>query len=124
MTVEELILQLNQLPLDAEVCVDNDPIRYLDMMPHYYDGRLSFVNRDDKEKPIKCGWRNNGSKVKLICDSVEDAILDNPEIEVDLGSRKNEEWVKPWIEKKRIEGQDLQQKIKERREEAENRKKE
>ncbi len=112
MLVKELIDLLLEEDQEAEVCVCNDPIRYIDSMPYYYDGRLSFVERDEKEVPVKCGWRNSGTKVKIVVDTVEDAILDNPEVEVEFSAYGSEKWV----ENTRIEGRNLQAKLKEIRE--------
>ncbi len=109
MTAEELIFQLQQLPSDVEVCVGNNPIRYVDgPLPYYYDGRLSYVTRGmtDGPYPIKCGWRNKGDKIKLALDTVEDAIFENPNIEVEYP--ENDENRKTWVEEIRAEARQHQ----------------
>lgn len=73
---------------EVEVCVGNCDIRYVDMMPAYYDGKLQTLKYDDEDMIIGGKYHTKGSKIKLVPYSISDAIswgidYDEREIEID-----------------------------------------
>lgn len=86
MKTSELIKELTELdPTDeCEICIKNHPVSSVDRMPYYWDGRLEEVIRDHRYIPTKVGYPNHGSKIKIYFDTIEDALLDNPDAELDL----------------------------------------
>jgi hypothetical protein len=95
---------------ECEVSVGNDPVRFVDRQPYYYDGRLKYVEYDDNNRAVKCGFRNTFPKVKIFYDTLEDVIVDNPEVEVDLsgyGSHDLDAFLAK-VENWRQQGRDLE----------------
>lgn len=86
MKVSELIKKLQELDPNDEaiVCVENHPVSSVSRMPWYWDGRLEFIERDKTHTPIKVGYKDTGSKIKIYYDTLEDALMDNPDAELDL----------------------------------------
>jgi hypothetical protein len=86
MKVSELIKELQELdPNDeCQVCVGNSPLRWVERLPWYYDGRMTFIEYDTRSIPIKGGYPNHGSKIMFHYDTLEDALMDNPDMELDL----------------------------------------
>ena|SRR5271165_2954595 len=84
MKTNELIKLLQEADPNNEcdVCVGNRPIYCIDRLPYYYDGRAEFVECKD-DVPIKCGWRGDCDKIKIIPYDLEDVICDYPDIEID-----------------------------------------
>jgi hypothetical protein len=87
---------------DAECCVGNQDILFVEKQPAYYDGRLEVLERDANGY-IKAGRvESNGFKVKIHTAGIEDIIYDNPELPVYINAgnyNSNEEWansVKKW----------------------------
>lgn len=115
MKVSELIKELQELdPLDeCEICVDNHPISSVSRMPYYWDGRLEQVIRDHRYIPTKVGYPNHGSKIRIYFDTIEDALLDNPDAELDLSGityqGKIEEWRMKDIEKWKQQGYEFRE---------------
>lgn len=112
MTTAELIGLLRQEDPDgtAEVCVGVNPVWFVEHLPAYYDGRLEFVERVNG-KPVRAGWRVDGSKVRIRTDDVETAIYDNPDVEIiepphEQGRRAE------WVEKTRAEVREIKQRLK------------
>lgn len=94
----------------AEVCVGTAPVWFVERVPAYYDGRLEFVERVNG-KPVRAGWRADGSKVRIRTDDVETAIYDNPDVEIvepayEQGRRA------AWVEKTRAEVREIKQQLK------------
>lgn len=50
---------------EAECCIGNTDIHYVDAMPAYYDGRAQIVERDGY-RPTKLISKASGQKVKII----------------------------------------------------------
>ena len=69
---------------ECQVCISNHPVKNVDRMPYYYDGRLEFVERDEHHEPIKIGYRAGGHKIKIQYDTLEDALIEKPDVELDL----------------------------------------
>lgn len=107
MTTAQLIELLKQEDPEgtAEVCVGVNPVWCVEKMPYYYDGRLEFVERV-KGLPVRAGWRNEGSKVKIRTDDIESAIYDNPEVEIVEPLRSDGRHT-AWVESKRKESREL-----------------
>lgn len=87
MKTNELIKLLQEADPDneCEVCSSNDIIIGVDRMPSYWDGRLMKVERDENHDPVKLSYVSSGNKIKLLIDCFEEAIYDNPDVEVDFG---------------------------------------
>lgn len=56
---------------EAECCIGNTDIHYVDAMPAYYDGRAQIVERDGY-RPTKLISKASGTKVKIIPWSFDD----------------------------------------------------
>lgn len=116
MKTSELIKELQELdPFDeCIICVSgNYPVSNVSRMPWYYDGRLEFIDRDHKNIPVKAGYKASGSKIKIYFDTLEDAFIDNPNVELDLSGityqGKIEERYMKNIEKWKEEGRKFQE---------------
>ena len=72
---------------DAECCVDNEDIHFLEVLPGYYDGRLQVFTRDPALAPyfdiVAAKITSSGTKVKIRHMSIRELLLDNPEMPVD-----------------------------------------
>lgn len=90
---------------ECVICVNNHPVTWIDRQPYYYDGRLEYIERDSHNNPVKVGYKAGGQKIKIFYDTVEDALLDNPNAELELSGityndQVNEHYMKPiehWI---------------------------
>jgi len=67
---------------EAYVCVGNHPVRWIEKLPYYYDGRMEWVERDEHGDPVKVGWPSGVQKIKIHEDTIEDALMDNPDAEI------------------------------------------
>ena len=80
---------------EAECCVDNEDIHFLEVLPGYWDGRLQVFTRDPALTG-KCfdivGAKITaaGTKIKIRHLSIEDLLQDNPEMPVDTSSTGSE----------------------------------
>lgn len=89
----------------ADVCVSNYPVSYVDLQPYYYDGRQQFIEKDDKGNYVRGGYPTGTFKLKIFYDTLEDALLDNPDMELDLSgityegkvSERHMEAINEWI---------------------------
>lgn len=107
MKTNELIEELKKLDPDNEcdVCISNHPIRCVDRMAWYWDGRKETVIRNEGGEPILVGYISGCDKIKLIADSIEDALLDNPECPIDVSGityegkidARRQEWLDHWV---------------------------
>lgn len=86
MKTSQLIKLLQEADPNDEctVCISNHPVSDVDRMPYYYDGRLEYIERDEHHNPIKVGYKAGGQKIKIHCDTIEDALMDNPDAELIL----------------------------------------
>lgn len=115
MKTSELIKELQELDPNDEcvICVSNHPVSDVGRMPWYYDGRVEFIERDRKNIPTKAGYPNHGSKIKIYFDTLEEALIDNPDVELDLSGityqGKVEERYMGNIEKWKEEGREFQE---------------
>jgi hypothetical protein len=113
--VSELIKQLLELDPDDEcaLCVNNHPIRCATREPTYWDGRAQFVERDHAFIPIKAGYKSGGCKISFHYDTLEDALMDNPDVELDLSGityqDKVEERYAKQIERWKQQGYEFQE---------------
>lgn len=85
MKTNDLIAMLQQTDPEneCEVCVGNCPVWLLDKLPWYYDGKRQSVERKDGW-PIRGGYPGWGMKLNIRYDDLEGALLDNPDMELDL----------------------------------------
>lgn len=111
MKTKELIKRLNDADPtgEAEVCVDNTDILFVEALPAYYDGYLQVLIRDKTKEPyynvVGAKYVNEGKKVCIHQHSIEDAIIENPELPVDLpdGSPVNNKYYLALLEQYRCE---------------------
>ena len=104
MKSKELIRQLQKHDPtgEIEVCIDNQPIYFIENLPAYYDGLLKTLIQD--ESKIDKGYSitgvrlvMNGRKLVLKYVEMEDVISENTDAIVDLSDldpRRQAEWSK------------------------------
>lgn len=68
---------------ECTVSVGNCPVRWIEKLPYYYDGRLQHIERDASGKVVKVGWKSGGHKLKIHYDTIEDALMDYPDAEIE-----------------------------------------
>jgi hypothetical protein len=68
---------------ECTVSVDNCPVSFVERLPYYYDGRLQCIERDASGKVIRVGWKAGGMKLKIHYDTIEDALMDYPDAEIE-----------------------------------------
>jgi hypothetical protein len=72
---------------EAEVCVSNQDILDVASMPAYYDGRQEILIRDES---LNCydviGGKitSLGTKIKIITHGLDEALMDHPDLPIDL----------------------------------------
>lgn len=89
---------------EAECCIDNCDITFVDPLPGYYDGRLEILERDVNNYIIGGKISASRKKVKIHYMSLMDAISDYPELPIDLSESNDngkfyEKTVEIWREK-------------------------
>jgi hypothetical protein len=86
MKTSQLIKLLQEADPNDEciVCINNHPVNDVARMAYYYDGRLEHIERDENNNPIKVGYNLGGQKIKILYDTIEDALMDNPNVELEL----------------------------------------
>jgi hypothetical protein len=104
---------------ETEVSVCGRDIIEIAMYPAYYDGRLEVLERDETKSDVadfqivKGRMVCSGNKIIINPLSIEEALLDNPEMPVEI--EESTEWRTMLVEKWRDEGRRLKEEIKERR---------
>ena len=111
MKTNELIELLKKVDPNNEcdICVDNHPVSNAYKTEYYYDGRLESVERDANWHPIRGGYPDDGFKVYIKYDTLEDALRDNPDMELDLSgityegkvNQRYKECIDEWIKEGR-----------------------
>ena len=122
MIVKELIKQLQEADPTGElpVCVGNYDIYLVDCMPAYYDGTLQQLVRDESiikgYNVVGAKFIANGFKVSIVSESIEDAILENPELPVEYAGYLNDgdKYYKRDVEEWREKSRELEKTINER----------
>ena len=103
---------------ENEVSVCGRDIVEITMYPAYYDGALEVLERDETKSDVpefqivKARMVRSGVKIVINPLSIEEALLDNPEMPVEVENPT--EWRMMLIEKWREEGRNLQKETKER----------
>ena len=69
---------------ECYVCVSNHPVSWIEKLPYYYDGRMEWIEKDEHGTPVKVGYPGGKQKLKIHYDTVEDALMDNPDAELIL----------------------------------------
>lgn len=99
MTVKELIEALQKQDPSEEVCVGNRPIYFISSEPSYWDGPLQVLIQD-KANPyynVKgAKFVRSGSKVQVHILTIEDALLEDPDMPVECGNARDEALVAQW----------------------------
>lgn len=102
---------------EAECCIGNADIHFVDLAPAYYDGRLQILQRDESSpyyNIIGGKITASGMKVFIRALSLEDVLLDDPEAPIDLSEcQDNGNRYADAIEQWRKDGRELQKEIKE-----------
>ena len=78
------ILQKEDPNDECTVCVGVHPVSWVQKAHWYYDGRLQLIERDKNNSIIKVGYKAGGNKLKLHYDTLEDALMDYPDAELEL----------------------------------------
>lgn len=110
MKTKELIKLLQEEDPNGEldVVIGNAPVILVEKLPAFYDGKLERFD-DAVPFPTKARYVNDGHKISLRSYSIEDALWDNPDLEVVCPS----EYYENYIEKIRQEVIDCINKIEE-----------
>lgn len=78
----------------AECCVDNEDIHFLEVLPGYYDGRLEVFTRDPARAPyfdiVGARITGSGTKIKIKHMSIAELLIDHPEMPVDTSGYEYE----------------------------------
>lgn len=79
---------------ETEVCVGTtQDIAFVERMPAYYDGALQLIERENDEI-VSAKFERAGDKIAIRYVGIVDAILDDPDLEVDCqGHERYEELV-------------------------------
>lgn len=101
MKTKELIQRLNEADPggDAECCINNHDILYVESMPAWYDGKLEILDRDksiDGYNVIGARVVASGQKIKIHSHSIEDMIGVSHKLPVDLSDIKNTTIIKAY----------------------------
>jgi hypothetical protein len=102
---------------EAECCIGNSDIHFVEIAPAWYDGRLEVLIRDENNpyyNIIGGKITSKGMKVFIRSLSLEDVLLDDPESPIDLSEcQDNGGRYAKYIEKCREDGRELNKKIEE-----------
>ena len=97
MKSKELIRQIQEIDPtgELEVCIDTTTdILFVERLPAYYDGKLEVLQRDENidsdYNVVSAKLMVTGLKVAIRTFSIEDAILDNPNIPIDYSDLPQE----------------------------------
>jgi hypothetical protein len=109
-----LALQLEDPSGELDVAVGNLPIHFIANEPAFYDGKLQRLIQDDTNhfyNIVGAEITNKGSKIQIHTLSIEDALLDNPDIPVriDVADCAKEEY-RLMVEGWRQEAREIQRK--------------
>lgn len=122
MKTKKVIERLQQLDPtgEEEVSVCGRDIIEITIYPAYYDGALEVLERDESKSDVaefqitKGRMIRSGNKIIINPMSIEEALLDNPELPVEIEAATDNEWRQMLVEKWREEGRKLQEEIKKR----------
>ncbi len=102
---------------EAECCIDNHDVYYVQKMEAYYDGRLELLKYSEKYPYHIIGAEVTcrGTKVKIYYKEIEDAIYDNSTLPVVIhagNERSDKEWrqkIEEWREEAREGDRELEE---------------
>lgn len=86
------LLQAADATGELECCVGNVDIHFVSQEPAYYDGRLEILIRDENIRyynVIGAKITGRGRKIQIHTLSIEDAMIDDPDLPVDLSECSN-----------------------------------
>ena len=117
MKTKELIKRLQEADPsgEIEVCVGNEDILFVQILPAYYDGCFQVLKRDRSKAPYYnvegVEIRGIGDKLNIQTHSLEWVLVDHPEMPVAFdGKYAKEHWSKK-VEELRIEYRKLNEEI-------------
>jgi hypothetical protein len=116
MKTKDLIreLQANDPEGEAEVCIGNVPIHFVERLPAFYDGPLQVLIRDESRNyynVIGAKYVRTGLKVEIHTHSISDAIIENPDLPVDYSALSDPNKVRTHHEKLRRYCRDSEDKL-------------
>ncbi len=79
MKTKDLIKHLQEIDPkgEFEVCIENADIEYLDVLPAYYDGRITVITeRDEHMRSLKSEVTGSGTKINLFRHDWTDKFAD------------------------------------------------
>lgn len=99
------LLQEEDPSNECDVCVGNNPVSWVEKLPYYYDGKQTIVERVDGY-PVRGGYPSGTMKMKIHYDTLEDALMDNPDMELDLSgityegkvNPRDQKYIDQWIQ--------------------------
>jgi hypothetical protein len=102
---------------EAECCIGNNDIHFVEIVPAYYDGRLEILNRDESlpyYNIVGGKITSRGMKIFINPLSLADVLLEDPEVPIDLSEcQDNGNRYAEAVEKWREHGRKFVSKMKE-----------
>lgn len=102
MKTAELIKRLIELDptQDEEVLIGNHDILFIQRLPGYYDGDGQVLIRDPAKAPnydvIGAKFVRGGTKIDIVTHSIEDALVDHPELPIETTTEAQAVRVSKW----------------------------
>jgi len=119
MNTKQFIEELQKIDPSGEltVCIGNAEVSYIDKVPGYYDGRLEkIIYNNDKTKNIfnVIGAKLviSGDKVRIFSTSLDDVLLENPDLPVEIEGEPDGGYFTNWVEKLRKENREIIESVK------------
>lgn len=109
MKTKELIRQLQKEDPSGEldVCVGNVDIYFVEKLPGWYDGCQQIFIRDEDGYIVKAKYNSKIDKIKIHITSIEDLLLDYPDMVVDCKNVHNEKYYEQCVREWRKEAKDI-----------------
>jgi hypothetical protein len=118
MKTKELIKRLQEADPsgEIEVCVENEDIHFIERAPAYWDGRLQVLVRDSNKEGydvVGAKITSRGEKLKIRTLSIDDAILNNPDlpVEIDVHNEEKRRHYKEEVKRWRLETIDILEQV-------------
>jgi hypothetical protein len=117
MTTKELIAELQRSDPTGEeqvVCPGNEAILCVERIPAYHDGACEELIKNENGLIIGGRLRREGKKVRIVTCSLEWALLDNPDLPIEVPTKKwdHSEHCKQEVERWRTEARKITEELK------------
>lgn len=112
MKTKELIklLQKEDPSGEAECCVGNADVYYIESLPAYYDGCQQVLVRDPNNKyynVIGAKFISQGTKIDIRTLSISDAIFNNVDLPIEYDADYSKRHYEKWVEEQRKQAIDI-----------------